>query len=73
MPEAVQRYSAEPVLELLVCEVYRSFGSAYAEDKQGRRFLLNQASGGIDFDRLEVGQRLHAHVSPRNYVTSVDR
>jgi hypothetical protein len=73
MPQAARQQSAEMVLDLLVCEIYRSFRNAYAEDGQGRRFLVNEASGGVDFERLELGQRLHAHVSPRNYVMSVDR
>jgi hypothetical protein len=62
----------ERVLRLEVCEIYRSFGNAYAADAHGHRFLVTQDSRGVDFAHLELGQTLHnAHVTSRNYVVSV--
>lgn len=58
-------------IQLRVCEIYRSFGNAYASDDHGHRFLVNAGSRGVDFQRLKVGQTFVAHVNARNYVDQV--
>jgi len=65
MPE---RFAPAGSVPLKICEVYRTFGNAYACDPNGRRFLVNEGSEGIQFESLEVGVRIFAHVTERNYV-----
>ena len=53
---------------LQVIETYPGFGSAWAEDQDGHRCMLNHKSEGVDVTELRVGQQLFGDLSRFNYV-----
>jgi hypothetical protein len=63
-----RRVPARRKVVLQVVEVYPGFGSAWAIDDDGERFVINYKSDGVDVTNLELGQKLVGDVSRFGYV-----